>query len=70
MRAPFLLAGLVFLAAAPAAAQGQSVVVDRVVAVVGNKPLLASQVDEDLFARQAQGVKLPEGDSAAMHALR
>ena len=70
MRVPFLLAGLVFLAAAPAAAQGQSVVVDRVVAVVGNKPLLASQVDEDLFARQAQGVKLPEGDSAAMHALR
>ena len=70
MRVPFLLAGLVLLAAAPAAAQGQSVVVDRVVAVVGNKPLLASQVDEDLFARQAQGVKLPEGDSAAMHALR
>ena len=70
MRVPFLLAGLTLLAAAPAAAQGQSVVVDRVVAVVGNKPLLASQVDEDLFARQAQGVKLPEGDSAAMHALR
>ena len=42
MRVPFLLAGLVLLAAAPAAAQGQSVVVDRVVAVVGNKPLLAS----------------------------
>ncbi len=70
MRVPVLLAGLTLLAAAPAAAQGQSVVVDRVVAVVGNKPLLASQVDEDLFARQAQGVKLPEGDSAAMHALR
>jgi peptidyl-prolyl cis-trans isomerase SurA len=27
-------------------------------------------VDEDLFSRQAQGVKLPEGDSAAMVALR
>ncbi len=70
MRTPFLLAGLVLLAVASAAAQGQPVVVDRVVAVVGNKPLLASQVDEDLFARQAQGAKLPEGDSAAMHALR
>ena len=36
------------------------VVVDRVVAVVGNRPVLASQVDEELFSRQAQGVKLPE----------
>jgi peptidyl-prolyl cis-trans isomerase SurA len=36
------------------------VVVDRVVAVVGNRPVLASQVDEELFSRQAQGVKLPD----------
>jgi peptidyl-prolyl cis-trans isomerase SurA len=35
------------------------VVVDRVVAVVGNRPVLASQVDEELFSRQAQGVELP-----------
>jgi peptidyl-prolyl cis-trans isomerase SurA len=35
------------------------VVVDRVVAVVGNRPVLASQVDEELFSRQAQGVDLP-----------
>jgi peptidyl-prolyl cis-trans isomerase SurA len=35
------------------------VVVDRVVAVVGNRPVLASQVDEELFSRQAQGVNLP-----------
>ena len=34
--------------------------VDHVVAVVGNRPVLASQVDEELFSRQAQGVKLPE----------
>lgn len=70
MRPAFLLTALTFLAAAPAAAQGQAIVVDRVVAVVGNKPLMASQVDEDMYSRQAQGVKLPEGDSAAMHALR
>ncbi len=70
MRTPFLLTALMLLAAAPAAAQGQSVVVDRVVAVVGNKPVLASQVDEDIFSQQAQGAKLPEGDSAAMRALR
>ena len=35
------------------------VVVDQVVAVVGNRPVLASQVDEELFSRQAQGVELP-----------
>ncbi|MEZ4411385.1 MAG: peptidylprolyl isomerase [Gemmatimonadales bacterium] len=69
-RTSLLVACLVLLGAAPAAAQGEPVVVDRVVAVVGNKPLLASQVDEALFAQLAQGAKLPEGDSAAMHALR
>jgi peptidyl-prolyl cis-trans isomerase SurA len=35
-------------------------VVDRVVAVVGNRPVLASQVDEEIFSRQSQGVKLPD----------
>ncbi len=35
------------------------IVVDKVVAVVGNRPVLASQVDEELFSRQAQGVALP-----------
>jgi peptidyl-prolyl cis-trans isomerase SurA len=34
-------------------------VVDRVVAVVGNQPVLASQVDEEIFSRQSQGIKLP-----------
>jgi peptidyl-prolyl cis-trans isomerase SurA len=27
---------------------------------VGNRPVLASQVDEEIFSRQSQGVKLPE----------
>jgi peptidyl-prolyl cis-trans isomerase SurA len=35
------------------------VVVDRVVAVVGNRPVLASQVDEEVFSRQSQGQHLP-----------
>jgi peptidyl-prolyl cis-trans isomerase SurA len=35
------------------------VVVDHVLAVVGNRPVLASQVDEELFSRQAQGAELP-----------
>lgn len=69
-RAAFLLPCLFLLAVAPAAAQGAPVIVDRVVAVVGNKPLLASQLDEALFSQLAQGAKLPESDSAAMHALR
>ncbi|HUR96046.1 MAG TPA: peptidylprolyl isomerase [Gemmatimonadales bacterium] len=34
-------------------------VVDRVVAVVGNRPVLASQVDEEIFSRQSQGQHVP-----------
>ncbi len=70
MRSGVLLLACLLGATARAAAQGQTVVVDRVVAVVGNRPVLASQVDEDLFARQAQGTPVPVNDSAAMHALR
>jgi peptidyl-prolyl cis-trans isomerase SurA len=40
--------------------QDTTFVVDRVVAVVGNRPVLASQVDEEIFSRQSQGVKLPD----------
>jgi len=70
MRGGLLLLACILGAAAQAAAQGQSVVVDHVVAVVGNQPILASQVDEDLFAKQAQGTQIPTGDSSAMLALR
>lgn len=71
MRGAILFGGLLLLAAAPAAAQGgESIVVDRVIGVVGNKPLLASQVDEDIFSKQAQGAKLPEANSPEMQALR
>jgi peptidyl-prolyl cis-trans isomerase SurA len=37
-----------------------AVVVDRVLAVVGNRPVLASQVDEEIFSRQSQGQHLPD----------
>ena len=43
--------------------------VDRVLAVVGNRPVLASQVDEEMFSRQAQGMTLPE-DPKQLDALR
>jgi len=54
------------------AAQGRSATaraVDRVVAVVGTKPILASQVEEQLVLAQSQGAKVPE-DSAGRDAAR
>jgi len=53
-------------------AQGRSATaraVDRVVAVVGTKPILASQVEEQLVLAQSQGAKVPE-DSAGRDAAR
>jgi peptidyl-prolyl cis-trans isomerase SurA len=45
---------------APPPARDTAFVVDRVVAIVGNRPVLASQVDEEIFSRQSQGVKIPD----------
>ena len=36
-----------------------SFTVDRVLAIVGNRPVLASQVEEEMFSRESQGAKLP-----------
>src|SRR2546422_7962976 len=50
----------------PAAAQDRAATdrsVDRIVAVVGTRPILASQVGEQLVLAQSQGQKVPE-DSA------
>jgi peptidyl-prolyl cis-trans isomerase SurA len=52
-------------AVAPAAVAQETQVVDRVVAVIGNHPILESQVQEELFARQSQGQRIPGGDSLA-----
>jgi peptidyl-prolyl cis-trans isomerase SurA len=46
--------------------------VDRVLAIVGNRPVLASQVEEEMFSRQSQGAKLPtspEGIQAVRHQI-
>src|SRR5205814_10477542 len=43
--------------------------VGRIVAIVGSKPILASQVEEQLVLAQAQGVKIPT-DSAGRDAAR
>ena len=74
---------LLAAAAAPSAAQqpaqaadsggaplgDSTLVVDKVLAVVGNRPVLASQVDEEIFSRQSQGAQLPT-EPAAVAALR
>ena len=43
--------------------------VDRVLAVVGNRPVLASQVEEEIFSREAQGAQLPN-DPDGIKAVR
>jgi peptidyl-prolyl cis-trans isomerase SurA len=73
-----LLLVLACLAAAPlrpAAAQGEAATatsprpVDRIVAIVGTRPILASQIEEQLVLAQSQGAKIPD-DSAAREAAR
>lgn len=54
---------------AAAAQQPASRSLDRILAVVGNRAILASQVEEDMVQMQAQGRPLPT-DSAALTALR
>jgi peptidyl-prolyl cis-trans isomerase SurA len=62
--------GLVLAAVAPAAVgQDEPVLVDKVVAVVGNRPILRSQVDEEIFGRQSQGLK-PPASADSLRALR
>jgi peptidyl-prolyl cis-trans isomerase SurA len=52
-----------------AAMPDTAVVVDRVVAVVGNRPVLASQVDEEVFSRQSGGQHLPDNPDS-LNAIR
>jgi peptidyl-prolyl cis-trans isomerase SurA len=56
-------------AQAPAPAQARPQVVDRIVAVVGERPILLSEVEEELLVLQSQGQPLPT-DSASRDALR
>src|SRR5687767_13494405 len=77
MKRRFLLSALMLSMAAPAFGQQSpkpvppGEVVDRIVAVVGDSIILASQVEEQLAAiEQAAGKALPRGDSAAMNKAR
>ncbi len=70
MRPGWLLISAGLCCATPAAAQQDtSAVVDRIVAVVGNTAVLASQIEEEIFSRQQQGLQLPAGEEA-MKGLR
>ena len=65
---------LAFLAApaplrAQAPAQARPQVIDRIVAVVGERPILLSEVEEELLLIQSQGQALPT-DSTARDAMR
>lgn len=66
-RTALLLAASACLAGG-AAAQS-SVPVDRIVAVVGNRPFLASEIEEQLITLRSQGQTVPT-DSAALRAFR
>ncbi len=45
-------------------------VFDRIVAVVGNRPILASQVEEQLVQLQAQGAQIPTDSAGRVQARR
>src|SRR5688572_4971741 len=78
MRRRFLFPALMLAVAAPLPGQEQAQkpappgeVVDRIVAVVGDSIILASQVEEQLAAMEQQaGRPLPRSDSAAMAKAR
>jgi len=68
-----LLLGLLAACAVTSAAAQQPArteqSLDRIVAVVGTRPILASQIEEEMVQQQAQGQALPT-DSAALATLR
>lgn len=64
------VAALLLLGARPGLAQAPDAAsVDYIVAVVGNSPILNSQLQEEMFSRQPQGVPLPT-DPALLAPIR
>jgi peptidyl-prolyl cis-trans isomerase SurA len=62
--------GLLLAGAGIASAQAPAPqFIDKVVAIVGNTPILASQIEEQMLMAQSQGGKVPE-DSAGRTAMR
>ncbi len=59
----------VLLAASLVAATAAAQTLDRIVAIVGTRPILASQIEEEMVQQQAQGQPLPT-DSAGLATMR
>ncbi|MFN8247171.1 MAG: peptidylprolyl isomerase [Ferruginibacter sp.] len=59
MKQIFLLTSCISLAATSAFAQPKKMLADKIIAVVGNKAILKSDIDNSLVDMQRQGVELP-----------
>jgi len=64
-----LLLGLLLCGVGLATLAAQEQPLDRIVAIVGTRPILASQIEEEMVQQQAQGAQLPT-DSAGLAAVR
>jgi len=69
MRLRLVLFAMCALTATARAQAGGGQPLDRIVAVVGMRPILASEIEEDMIQAQAQGQQLPP-DSAGRMAVR
>jgi peptidyl-prolyl cis-trans isomerase SurA len=63
-------AALLWGAALPLAGQGASEATDRIIAIVGNRPILLSEVDEQINARMSSQNQTPPSDTAQLNPLR
>jgi len=64
-----VLAAALALSPARAVAQEATQVIDRIAAVVGDRIILLSEIDEEINQRRGQGLQLPQ-DSAGLATLR
>ena len=63
-------AALLWGAALPLAGQGANEAADRIIAIVGNRPILLSEVDEQINARMQQQNQPMPADTAQLNPLR
>ena len=63
-------AALLWGAALPLAGQGGTEAADRIIAIVGNKPILLSEIDEQINSRMSQQNQTVPSDTAQLNPLR
>jgi peptidyl-prolyl cis-trans isomerase SurA len=69
VRNALLGTGLALLVCGTATVAAQEQPLDRIVAIVGTRPILASQIEEEMVQQQAQGAQLPT-DPAGLATVR